>query len=189
MKSGLRALFVALLVAGFAVGSGEARADSALYEIEASRLGGEKESLSAYRGQVLLIVNTASRCGYTPQYEGLQALYEKRHAQGFSVLGFPSNDFGAQEPGSNQEIAKFCRLQYGVEFPMFAKVAVKGDAAHPLYAYLTSLPKPVGGPVQWNFQKFLVDRSGAVVASYPSSVKPDDPQLLAKIDELLAAPR
>jgi glutathione peroxidase len=146
------------------------------------------EEAQSYRGQVLLIVNTASRCGLTPQYEGLQSLYDRYRGQGFSVLGFPSNDFGGQEPGSDPEIGAFCRSIYGVEFPMFSKVRVQGAEAHPLYAYLTSLPKPLGGPVQWNFQKYLVDRSGAVVARYAPRVRPQDPDLVAKIEQLLAQP-
>jgi glutathione peroxidase len=162
---------------------------TSLLELEARRLNGGLEPLESYRGQVFLVVNTASRCGYTPQYEGLQALYDRYREQGFSVLGFPSNDFAGQEPGSDREIGAFCRSNYGVEFPMFSKVRVKGDEAHPVYAYLTSLPEPVGGPVKWNFQKYLVDRSGNVVARYESRVKPEDPGLIREIERLLAEPR
>jgi glutathione peroxidase len=162
---------------------------TSLLEIEARRLGGGTESLERYRGQVLLIVNTASRCGYTPQYEGLQALYDRYREQGFTVLGFPSNDFAGQEPDSDLEIAAFCRSNYGVGFPMFSKVRVNGADAHPVYVFLTSLPKPLGGPVQWNFQKYLVDRSGEVVARYAPRVSPRDPDLVAKIEGLLAEPR
>jgi glutathione peroxidase len=161
---------------------------ASLLAIEARRLGGGAESLGIYRGQVLLVVNTASRCGYTPQYEGLQALYDRYRERGFSVLGFPSNDFAGQEPGSDLEIGAFCRSNYGVEFPMFSKVRVSGADAHPVYAFLTSLPKPLGGPVQWNFQKYLVDRSGEVVARYAPRVRPQDPDLVAKIEQLLAQP-
>jgi glutathione peroxidase len=181
-------LFAALAVLG--VGSAETRSEptagpAPLLGIEARRLDGPTEALARYRGQVLLVVNTASRCGYTPQYAGLQALYEQYRERGFTVLGFPSNDFAGQEPGSDSEIRAFCRSNYGVEFPMFSKVRVKGDDAHPLYRYLTSLPEPLGGPVEWNFQKYLVDRSGRVVARYAPRVRPEDPRLVAEVERLL----
>jgi len=161
--------------------------ETSLLDLEARRLGGPVEDLAKYRGQVLLVVNTASRCGYTPQYEDLQALYQERHGDGFSILGFPSNDFGKQEPGNDEQIAAFCKMNYGVDFPMFSKVKVGGDDAHPVYAYLTALPEPVGGPVRWNFEKYLVDRDGKVVERFASSVTPKDTQLRGRIDELLAA--
>jgi glutathione peroxidase len=167
----------------------EAGTPASLLALEARRLSGGTESLDRYRGQVLLVVNTASRCGYTPQYEGLQALYDRYRAQGFSVLGFPANDFGRQEPGSDSQIRAFCRSNYGVEFPMFSKVRVNGANAHPVYVYLTSLPEPIGGPVQWNFQKYLVDRRGEVVARYAPGVSPRDPGLVDAIERLLAEPR
>ncbi|MDH4017902.1 MAG: glutathione peroxidase [Actinomycetota bacterium] len=163
-------------------------AATSLYDLEARRLGGEVERLDRYRGQVLLVVNTASRCGYTPQYEGLQALYSEQRDRGLTVLGFPSNDFGEQEPGSDREIGAFCKASYGVEFPMFSKVVTGGPDAHPVYAYLTSRPAPVGGPVRWNFQKYLVDRQGRVVARFDSNVKPDDAKLRAEIERLLGEP-
>jgi glutathione peroxidase len=149
------------------------------------RLDGTEQNLGAYRGQVLLLVNVASKCGLTPQYDGLEALYEKYRAEGFAVLGFPANDFASQEPGSDSEIASFCRTNYGVQFPMFSKIAVKGAAQHPLYKTLTSLPAPIGGDVQWNFQKYLIDRRGEVVAKFDPRTVPDDPGLVAKIEELL----
>jgi len=180
-------LAVAPAAAGGA-GAGGAPGGS-LLDLEARRLDGPVEPLARYRGQVLLVVNTASRCGYTPQYDALQALYDRYRERGFSVLGFPSNDFGSQEPGSDPEIGAFCRMNYGVAFPMFSKVRVRGEGAHPVYVYLTSLPDPVGGPVEWNFQKYLVDRSGRVVARYAPRTKPDDPALVADIERLLAAPR
>jgi glutathione peroxidase len=161
---------------------------ASLLDLEAPRLGGETESLGRYRGEVLLVVNTASRCGYTPQYEGLQALYARYRERGFSVLGFPSNDFAGQEPGSDLQILEFCRSNYGVEFPMFSKIHVKGEDAHPVYRYLTALPDPVGGPVEWNFQKYLVDRSGEVVERFSPSVAPEDERLVGAIEKLLAAP-
>ncbi len=159
-----------------------------LLDLSAKRLGGPEESLSRYRGEVLLIVNTASECGYTPQYAGLQSLYERYREKKFSVLGFPSNDFGKQEPGDDRQIGAFCKMNYGVEFPMFSKIDVVGADAHPIYAYLTSLPKPIGGPVEWNFQKYLVDRKGNVVARFESDTKPEDPALVSAIDRLLAEP-
>jgi glutathione peroxidase len=159
-----------------------------LLDLSARRLTGSEEPLSRYRGEVLLIVNTASECGYTPQYAGLQTLYERYREDEFSVLGFPSNDFGEQEPGDDRQIGAFCKSNYGVEFPMFSKVRVLGADAHPVYAYLTSLPKPVGGPVEWNFQKYLVDRSGNVVARFESETEPDDPALVAAVERLLSEP-
>lgn len=161
---------------------------ASIYDFEARRLEGEVERLDRYRGQVLLVVNTASRCGNTPQYEGLQQLYTEQHTRGFEILGFPSNDFGRQEPGSDAEIGAFCKRNYGVAFPMYSKVVVNGPEAHPVYAFLTSRPAPVGGPVRWNFQKYLVDRSGRVVASFDPKVQPDAPELRAAIERLLAEP-
>lgn len=137
----------------------------------------------AYAGKVLLVVNTASKCGYTPQYDGLEALHADKQGQGFAVLGFPSNDFGGQEPGTEAEVAKFCRLTYGVKFPMFSKTRAAEAEASPFYA---ELARQAGEFPQWNFHKYLIDRSGAVVASFPSRTKPDDPELIAKIDSLLA---
>ena len=188
----LSALAVISTLAGAALAEpdrSDGRGSSSLLGLEARRLAGGTESLGRYRGQVLLVVNTASRCGYTPQYEGLQALYDRYRGRGFSVLGFPSNDFGGQEPGNDRQIGAFCRSNYGVEFPMFSKVRVGGADAHPVYAYLTSLPEPIGGPVQWNFQKYLVDRRGTVVARFDPGVRPDDPGLVGEIERLLAEPR
>jgi glutathione peroxidase len=139
------------------------------------------QSLCEYHGKVLLVVNTASQCGYTPQYEGLEALYRKYRAQGLVVLGFPSNDFGAQEPGSNKEIASFCVNQYAVDFPVFAKTALKEN---PFYA---SLAKASGKTPQWNFHKYLVDRGGNRVLSFDTRVEPGDPRLAGAIEKLLQA--
>ncbi|HEY1128216.1 MAG TPA: glutathione peroxidase [Roseateles sp.] len=140
----------------------------------------------AYAGQVLLIVNTASKCGYTPQYEGLESLHQRYAGQGFSVLGFPSNDFKGQEPGSEKEIQEFCTLTYGVKFPMFEKVVVTGDNATPLYK---SLAQATGTAPAWNFHKYLIGRNGRVVANFPSKTAPDDPALVAAIERELKAPR
>ena len=145
---------------------------------------GQEVALSSYAGKALLIVNTASECGYTPQYKGLQALYEKYKGRGFEVLAFPSNDFGAQEPGSDAEIKKFCELKYKTTFPLFSKVPVKGAAATPLYKHLTS--QPVGsGDVRWNFTKFLVDGKGQVVGRFEPSVAPESAELSAALEKVL----
>ncbi|WP_308423893.1 glutathione peroxidase [Arenimonas soli] len=139
----------------------------------------------AYGGQVLLVVNTASKCGFTPQYEGLEAMYAKYKDQGFAVLGFPSNDFMGQEPGSEEDIAEFCTLTYGVKFPMFEKVQVRGSGATPLYKDLAAATGEAPG---WNFHKYLIDREGKVVASFGSRTTPDDPKLVAEIEKQLARP-
>ena len=141
------------------------------------------QSLCQYSGKVLLIVNTASFCGYTPQYEGLEALQKRYGARGLVVMGFPSNDFN-QEPKGNKEIADFCFDTYGVKFPMFAKTTVVGDKAHPIYKQLTAA---TGQPPRWNFHKYLVDRKGQVVASLPSKVEPNDKELIQRIEKLLDA--
>lgn len=138
-----------------------------------------------YAGNVLLVVNTASKCGFTPQYEGLEALHQQYADRGFSVLGFPSNDFKGQEPGSEEQIQEFCTLTYGVKFPMFEKVHVIGENATPLYQRLT---RDTGVAPGWNFHKYLISRDGRVVAQFPSKVKPEDPQLRAAIERELAAP-
>lgn len=139
-----------------------------------------------YGGDVLLVVNTASKCGFTPQYEGLEALHAKYAGKGFAVLGFPSNDFKGQEPGSEKQIQEFCTLTYGVKFPMFEKVHVIGDEATPLYKALTAATGTAPG---WNFHKYLIGRDGKVVANFPSKITPDDPALTAAIERALAVPR
>lgn len=140
---------------------------------------------ATYGGQVLLVVNTASKCGFTPQYEGLEAMHAKYKDQGFAVLGFPSNDFMGQEPGSEEEIQEFCTLTYGVKFPMFEKVQVRGDTPTPLYA---DMIKATGEAPGWNFHKYLIDRSGKVIASFGSRTTPQDPKLVAAIEKALAEP-
>jgi len=154
-----------------------------LYDYEAETLQGQPAPLSAYRGKVLLIVNTASKCGFTPQYEGLEALYRKYRDKGLEILAFPCNQFGAQEPGNAEEIASFCSLTYDVTFPMFGKIEVNGPKTHPLYAYLKAQKKGLLGSegIKWNFTKFLVDRSGAVVERYAPTVTP------AQLDAAVAA--
>jgi glutathione peroxidase len=147
-----------------------------IHDIVARQLNGEERDLSAFRGQVLLIVNVASRCGFTPQYAGLEALYRKLNPRGFTVLGFPCNQFGAQEPGTEAEIGSFCDVNYGVTFPMFAKIDVNGAGTHPLYQHLKSAKPGVLGTesIKWNFTKFLVDRQGQVVKRYAPNDKPED---------------
>ncbi len=143
-------------------------------------------NLQDWKGKVLLMVNVASKCGYTPQYEGLQKLHNELRDQGFSVVGFPCNNFGGQEPGSHSQILSFCKDNYGVSFPMMGKVDVKGDQQAPLYKYLTSHPEH-GGDVRWNFEKFLVDKTGKVIGHYRSGTRPDDTKLRAAIDQALKA--
>ena len=158
---------------------------TSVYDFSAVNLRGRQTSLSDFKGQVMLVVNTASKCGFTPQYEGLEKLYEAHKAQGFSVLGFPCNQFGKQEPGVEAEIGQFCQKNYGVSFPMFAKVDVNGPGAHPLYDYLKHAKRGVFGTpgIKWNFTKFLIDRSGNVVARYAPLTKPE--QLEKSIEKLL----
>lgn len=182
MRNYLIGMALAMSMAG-----GAAAADGALLARDYRPLAG-KESVNlnrAYGGKVLLVVNTASKCGYTPQYEGLEALHQELAGRGFSVLGFPSNDFKGQEPGSEAQIQEFCTLTYGVKFPMFQKVHVVGPEATPLYQDLTRLTGVAPG---WNFHKYLVSRDGQVVAQFPSKVRPDDPELRAAIERELARP-
>ena len=143
-------------------------------------------NLKEWKGKVLLMVNVASKCGYTPQYEGLQKLHDELKNEGFSVVGFPCNNFGSEEPGSHAQILSFCKDNYGVTFPMMGKIDVKGDKQAPLYKYLTTHPEH-GGDVQWNFEKFLVDKSGNVIGHYRSGTRPDDTKLRAAIDQALKA--
>jgi glutathione peroxidase len=148
-------------------------------------IDGKPYPLSKHKGEVMLIVNVASRCGFTPQYIALEALHAKYHEKGFNVVGVPANEFGKQEPGTNDEIKEFCDSKYHVTFPMLGKVVVKGKGITPLYKYLTTeSPKP--GPITWNFNKFLIGREGQVVERFESQVKPDDPKLVAAVEKALA---
>ncbi|MCM2548235.1 glutathione peroxidase [Burkholderia glumae] len=158
---------------------------STLYSFSANALGGGEVSLDAYRGKVLLIVNTASECGFTPQYAGLQQLHERLGARGLAVLGFPCNQFGGQEPGDAAQIGAFCEQRFGVTFPLFEKIDVKGEHAHPLFRYLTDEAPGLLGTkmIKWNFTKFLVDRSGNVVKRYAPQTKPDE--IAEDIEKLL----
>ncbi|MEW5879209.1 MAG: glutathione peroxidase [Pseudomonadota bacterium] len=156
-----------------------------VYDFSAKTLDGKPKKLADFKGKVLLIVNTASRCGFTPQYKGLEALYRRFAKRGFVVLGFPCNQFGAQEPGSESEIAEFCETNYGVTFPLFAKVDVNGENAHPLFKYLTSAKPGLLGSeaIKWNFTKFLIGRDGKVIARYAPTTKPED--IAADIEKAL----
>jgi glutathione peroxidase len=179
---------------------------ASIYDIPFSHADGSNTSLAEYADKILLIVNVASKCGFTKQYDGLEALYRSHRDQGLVVLGFPANDFAGQEPGTDAEIQDFCRLTYGVEFPIFAKIAVKGPREHPLYqALIKAQPKavfkpgstllsqlggsgaaPASGEVSWNFEKFLVDRKGIVVGRYGSDTEPQDEVIFGPIRKLLA---
>ncbi|WP_298200519.1 glutathione peroxidase [Novosphingobium sp.] len=178
-----------------------------LANIPLTRIDGQADSLGQHAGKVLLVVNVASKCGLTPQYEGLERLYKAYGDRGFAVLGFPANDFGAQEPGTHEEIAAFCSVNYGVSFPLFAKADVTGPGKQPLYAALTAAHPDKSGPadefrerlkgygmtptedpeVLWNFEKFLIGRDGAVIGRFAPGVNPDDPSLVAAIEAALAA--
>lgn len=156
-----------------------------IYDFEAVTMQGSGVSLADYRGKVLLIVNTASKCGFTPQFKGLEALYRQYKDQGLEILGFPCNQFGHQDPGSNDEISQFCELNYGVSFPMFYKVEVNGDGAHPLFKYLKAQASGVLGTtaIKWNFTKFLVDRKGRVLERYAPTDTPE--KIAGDVAELL----
>jgi glutathione peroxidase len=159
--------------------------NESVYEFSAPLLDGRMVGLDTLKGQVLLIVNTASRCGFTPQYAGLEALYRRYRDRGFEVLGFPCNQFGRQEPGTESEIGTFCEMHYGVSFPMFAKIEVNGPEAHPLYQFLKKQRRGLLGTerIKWNFTKFLVNRQGRVVRRYGSSTKPEE--IAPEIERLL----
>jgi glutathione peroxidase len=152
-----------------------------LYDLTANTLAGKPQPLAAYKGKVVLVVNTASECGFTPQYAGLEKLFEEYEGKGFVILGFPSNDFGAQEPGSADQIQKFCQKNYGVKFPMFEKVATKGAAQSPVYKFVTA---KYGEP-KWNFHKYLVGKDGQVKQAFPSNVAPEAKELRAALDAAL----
>jgi glutathione peroxidase len=157
-----------------------------LYDFTLPSIDGNPTPLSTYKGKVILLVNVASRCGFTPQYSALESLYEKYKDQGFVILGFPANNFASQEPGTNAEIKTFCSTKYNVTFPMFSKVSVKGDDTTALYQFLTRRANPaVAGEIKWNFTKFLVDRNGRVVARFEPPVTPDSAEVVSTIERLL----
>ena len=158
-----------------------------IYHFTMRSIDGQSVNLKHFKGKVVMVVNVASRCGYTPQYAGLEALYKKYKDKGFVIVGVPANNFAQQEPGTNEEIKKFCSTKYNVTFPMMAKVSVKGDDKTPLYQYLTSTSQDpqFGGDIKWNFTKFLVGRNGQLVARFEPAVTPDSPQVTAAIESAL----
>jgi len=158
---------------------------SGFYDIAVRRIDGAADLLGALRGQVVLAVNVASRCGLTPQYAGLERLHRELGGEGFSVVGFPCNQFGGQEPGSEPEIVEFCRTNYQVSFPLSAKLDVNGANRHPLYAFLTSPESGIAGDISWNFEKFLIGRDGRVLRRYPPETKPEDRGLMQDIADAL----
>lgn len=159
---------------------------ASLYDFTMDDIDGKPVNLGQYRGKVLLLVNTASFCGNTPQYSDLQTMYEQYNERGFEILAFPANNFGQQEPGTNQEIKSFCFTKYSLTFPLFSKISVKGSDKHPLYQYLTE-QSPFPGEVEWNFQKYLVDRSGNIVGRFHHRTKPLAPEIVNEVERALAA--
>ncbi len=162
-------------------------ASTSFYDFQVKTIDGESKTLSAYKGKTILVVNVASKCGFTPQYEDLQTLYETYRDKGFVILGFPANNFGSQEPGSNAQIKAFCTSNFGVDFPMFEKISVKGDDIHPLYNFLTSKSENgvLDAPVKWNFQKFLIGPDGTLKDVFYSRTNPMDEDLTKAIESLL----
>ncbi len=184
---GLSVVAIAGLVGGAgAVSEPSAKVSAEVLGYTVKDIGGTEVDLAQYKGKVILLVNGASKCGLTKQYKALEQLYRDKKDQGFVIVCFPANNFLGQEPGSNEEIAAYCKSEYDVTFPMMAKISVKGEDQHPLYAQLASQPAPIGGDPTWNFTKFVVDRSGKVVARFDPRVTPDSPEVKAKIDGLLA---
>jgi glutathione peroxidase len=181
----IKLLFVIFALMGTTLMAG----DKTVYDFTLNSIDGQATPLSSYKGKVVLLVNVASRCGFTPQYTALEALYEKYKDRGFVIVGIPANNFGSQEPGTNQEIKTFCTSKYQVTFPMMAKVSVKGSDITPLYQFLTdkALNPKTGGEIGWNFTKFLVDADGKVVARFDSAVKPESPEVSSAIVKALAS--
>jgi glutathione peroxidase len=181
----MKTILLLLTVAAFMINDIE-RMES-IYDYKVNTIDGKNISLKDFEGEVLLIVNTASKCGYTPQYAGLQKLYESYSDQGLKVLGFPANNFGGQEPGTNEEIAQFCELNYGVTFPMFEKVSVRGDDIHPMFLELTKTENPdFTGDISWNFEKFLIDRNGNLVRRFKSNATPDGDEFINAVEAELS---
>jgi glutathione peroxidase len=175
-----------LLLGALSIMAGSLLAASGIYSFTLNSIDGQPAPLADYKGKVVLLVNVASKCGFTPQYSALEATYEKYKSQGFVILGFPANNFGAQEPGTNEEIKTFCSRKYNVTFPMYAKISVKGEDQAPLYSYLTKDTGPgITGDIKWNFTKFLVNRNGNVVQRFESAVTPDSPEMVAAIEKQL----
>jgi glutathione peroxidase len=197
MKTKITLLGIALLIITFATlaltrnksaaNEGVKMAEKSVLEFTMKNIDGKDVKLDEYNGKVLLIVNVASKCGYTPQYEGLESIYRKYKDQGLVVMGFPANNFLGQEPGTNEEIKTFCKTRYDVTFPMFAKISVKGDDIHPLYRFLTSKETnpEFSGDISWNFNKFLVDRSGKIVDRFSTREKPESEKIAMAIEKAL----
>jgi glutathione peroxidase len=180
-KLGISLLFGALLIMATSLFAG-----SGVYSFTLNSIDGKAAPLADYKGKVVLLVNVASQCGYTPQYTALEAIYEKYKDQGFVILGFPANNFGAQEPGTNEEIKTFCTRKYSVSFPMYSKISVKGADQAPLYGYLTKeTGAGIAGDIKWNFTKFLVDRDGKVVQRFEPAVTPDSKEMTSAIEKQL----
>jgi glutathione peroxidase len=158
-----------------------------IHEIAVKDIDGKDTTLGAYKGKVLLIVNVASKCGYTPQYQGLETVYEKYKGKGLTVLGFPCNQFGQQEPGTNEEIKQFCSSKYNVTFPMFDKIDVNGPNRHPLYVALAGDQSPYPGNIKWNFSKFLIGRDGKIIKRFDSKAAPESPEVIAAVEAALAS--
>ena len=195
MQTLIRATFLMTLMGGMIVGipAGQTSQEGLLmaanttgfYDFTMDDIDGKPVQLKQYKGKALLVVNTASLCGNTPQYTDLESLYEQYREKGFEILAFPANNFGQQEPGTNAEIKGFCLTKYSVSFPLFSKISVKGSDKHPLYQYLTE-KSPFPGEVEWNFQKYLVDRNGTVVARVPHRMKPASPEIVKEVERVLA---
>lgn len=167
----------------------EPRSEKTIYDFSVKNIDGQPAKLDIYKGKVVMIVNVASKCGYTPQYEGLQALYDKNKDNGFVILGFPANNFMSQEPGTDAEIKEFCSSKYKVTFPMFAKISVKGEDQHPLYNFLTNkaTDPEFSGDISWNFNKFLIDRTGKIVARFGSKDTPEGDAVTTAVAKILGA--
>jgi glutathione peroxidase len=181
----MKKLFVLMTLLGISVTA----AEKTVYDFTLNSIDGQPTSLSTFKGKVVLLVNVASRCGYTPQYTALESVYERYKDHGFVIVGVPANNFGGQEPGTNQEIKTFCTAKYHVTFPMMAKVSVKGSDMTPLYQFLTdkATHPDTGGEIGWNFTKFLVGADGKVIARFDSAVEPDSPQVTGAIEKALAS--
>src|SRR3984957_10643777 len=165
--------------------------DKTIYDFALNSIDGQPAPLAAYKGHVMMLVNVASRCGFTPQYTALESIYEKYKERGFVIIGIPANNFGAQEPGTNQEIKTFCQSKYNVTFPMMSKVSVKGDDKAALYQYLTdkSANPKTGGDIQWNFTKFLVGPDGEIIARFEPKITPESPEVMGAIEKALVSPK
>jgi len=186
MRSSSQVLSVYITIGVLLIMATTLSAGSGVYAFTLNSIEGKPAPLADYKGKVVLLVNVASQCGYTPQYTALEAIYEKYKDQGFVILGFPANNFGAQEPGTNEEIKTFCTRKYSVTFPMYAKISVKGADQAPLYAYLTKdTGAGIAGEIKWNFTKFLVDRDGKVVQRFEPAVTPDSKEMTAAIEKEL----